>query len=281
MSEPIVHLAEVEPGILLMRMQDRSSHNAFSDALVTGLFDAFDSVASNPTAKAVILTGYDSYFTTGGTRKGLLDIHEYEPSSLEKRMEEARKAFKRIDQGEHRESLGETCFAILEFWLGQSDAFTRYSRSRPMTICHGSFHRDQLLFPEDGTKPPWIIDWQNVSTNIGAIDLARIIVSGLLPAQRRQHERRLVALYRTLLREHGVIDYPEQELLDDYRFGLMNVILFHSLILADYPVEVIQKYWSAPEPFWEVLFHNPAEAAKEWDVLGWMKRAIRSSAAGT
>ncbi len=76
MSDPVVDLVEVEPGILLMKMQDRSSHNAFSDALVTSLFGAFDSVASNTTSKAVILTGYDSYFATGGTRKGLLDIHE-------------------------------------------------------------------------------------------------------------------------------------------------------------------------------------------------------------
>jgi polyketide biosynthesis enoyl-CoA hydratase PksI len=76
MSDPVVALVEVEPGILLMRMQDRSSHNAFSDALVAGLLDAFHTVASNTTAKAVILTGYDSYFATGGTRKGLLDIHE-------------------------------------------------------------------------------------------------------------------------------------------------------------------------------------------------------------
>lgn len=76
MSDPVVDLAEVEPDILLMRMQDRSSHNAFSDALATGLLNAFDSVASNTTAKAVILTGYDTYFATGGTRKGLLDIHE-------------------------------------------------------------------------------------------------------------------------------------------------------------------------------------------------------------
>jgi thiamine kinase-like enzyme len=150
-----------------------------------------------------------------------------------------------------------------------------------MTMCHGSFHRDQLLFPNDGAGPPWVIDWQNVSTNIGAIDLARIIVNGLLPAQRQQHERRLLALYHTMLREHGVTGHPEQDLLDDYRFGLMNVILFHSLILADYPVEVIQKYWTARTPFWEVLFHWPGEAAKEWDVLEWMKQAVSSSAAST
>jgi polyketide biosynthesis enoyl-CoA hydratase PksI len=55
-------------------MQDRVHRNAFSDALVTGLLQAFDSIASNQEAKAVILTGYDTYFATGGTRQGLLDM---------------------------------------------------------------------------------------------------------------------------------------------------------------------------------------------------------------
>jgi 4-carboxy-3-alkylbut-2-enoyl-[acp] decarboxylase len=76
MSEPAVELMEVEPGILRVRMQDRVHHNGFSDALVTGLLEAFDSIARLDTARTVILTGYESYFATGGTRKGLLDIHE-------------------------------------------------------------------------------------------------------------------------------------------------------------------------------------------------------------
>ena len=76
MSEPAVELIEIEPGILRVTMQDRGHGNALSDALAGGLLEAFSSIASHPSAKTVILTGYDTYFATGGTRQGLLDLHE-------------------------------------------------------------------------------------------------------------------------------------------------------------------------------------------------------------
>ena len=60
MSEPVVELVEVEPGILRVRMQNRAGGNAFSDALSAGLLQAFDSIAANEKLKAVILTGYDT-----------------------------------------------------------------------------------------------------------------------------------------------------------------------------------------------------------------------------
>jgi polyketide biosynthesis enoyl-CoA hydratase PksI len=75
MNESAVELSEVEPGILRVLMRDRANGNAFTDALATGLIQAFADVAAYPEAKAVILTGCDSYFATGGTRQGLLDLH--------------------------------------------------------------------------------------------------------------------------------------------------------------------------------------------------------------
>jgi polyketide biosynthesis enoyl-CoA hydratase PksI len=76
MSESAVELSEVEPGILRVRMQDRVHRNAFSDALTLGLIEVFQTIGSHHHCKAVILTGYDSYFATGGTREGLLSLHE-------------------------------------------------------------------------------------------------------------------------------------------------------------------------------------------------------------
>lgn len=76
MSEPAVELLEIEPGILRVTMQDRGHGNAFSDALAGGLLEVFQAIGSHPSAKTVILTGYDTYFATGGTRQGLLDLHE-------------------------------------------------------------------------------------------------------------------------------------------------------------------------------------------------------------
>jgi acyl transferase domain-containing protein/enoyl-CoA hydratase/carnithine racemase/aryl carrier-like protein len=61
-------------GVAVVQMQDRDAKNMFSDALVAGLKEAFDRLAALPACKAVVLTGYDSYFATGGTRETLLAI---------------------------------------------------------------------------------------------------------------------------------------------------------------------------------------------------------------
>ncbi len=76
MSEPVVDLTEIEPGILRVTMQDRAHANSFSDALTSGLIEVFAEIDSHATAKTVILTGYDTYFATGGTRRGLINLHE-------------------------------------------------------------------------------------------------------------------------------------------------------------------------------------------------------------
>ena len=60
-------------GVLLVELHDRDARNLFSEALVSGVSDVFAHVAANP-YKAVVLTGYDSYFASGGTRDSLLAI---------------------------------------------------------------------------------------------------------------------------------------------------------------------------------------------------------------
>lgn len=76
MTPSVVDLCEVEPGIVQLTMQDRLHKNTFSDELVRGLIQSFESIRTNSSYKAVILTGYDNYFASGGTKEGLLDIHE-------------------------------------------------------------------------------------------------------------------------------------------------------------------------------------------------------------
>ena len=72
----MVHTEQLEPGIFLIRMQDRTHGNAFSDALTLGLLDTFAKLSLEQNCKVVVLTGYDTYFATGGTREGLIALHE-------------------------------------------------------------------------------------------------------------------------------------------------------------------------------------------------------------
>ena len=75
-QESIISITWLDPGICELKMQDRRSKNAFSAELVQGLITAFDSIRDNPECRVVILTGYDSYFLSGGTQQRLLDLSQ-------------------------------------------------------------------------------------------------------------------------------------------------------------------------------------------------------------
>lgn len=74
-SSPVVELTEESGGVALIQMRDTANRNTFTGELVQGLNGAFAAIAQEK-LKAVILTGYDSYFATGGTQEGLLQLSE-------------------------------------------------------------------------------------------------------------------------------------------------------------------------------------------------------------
>lgn len=74
--ESAVDLREIRPDIVQVTMQDRINKNTLSYELTLGLLQAFKTIQANESYKVVLLTGYDNYFCTGGTREGLLSIQE-------------------------------------------------------------------------------------------------------------------------------------------------------------------------------------------------------------
>jgi polyketide biosynthesis enoyl-CoA hydratase PksI len=78
MQNNVVALQELEPGIVQMTMQDHASKNGFTPELTAGLVHAFMKVKENPDWKVVILTGYDNYFASGGTKAALMWLQEGE-----------------------------------------------------------------------------------------------------------------------------------------------------------------------------------------------------------
>ncbi|ASA19521.1 polyketide synthase [Paenibacillus donghaensis] len=76
MTEAVVQVTEIEPGIVQVTMQDRFHKNTFSNALLQGLIEAFQRIEASDQYKVVILTGYDHYFASGGTKEVLLSIQE-------------------------------------------------------------------------------------------------------------------------------------------------------------------------------------------------------------
>ncbi|MBO9699913.1 MAG: polyketide synthase dehydratase domain-containing protein [Sporocytophaga sp.] len=63
-------------GILVVKMEDREAKNMFSGAFIEGMNEVFEHVEKSTTYKAVVLIGYDNYFSSGGTKENLLDIQE-------------------------------------------------------------------------------------------------------------------------------------------------------------------------------------------------------------
>ncbi|MEN2424922.1 polyketide synthase [Chromobacterium vaccinii] len=76
MSGPVVAVENVLPGVALIRMQDRANKNTFTFEMIDRLTEAFAEAGARQDIRAVVLTGYDSYFSSGGTQEGLRDLFE-------------------------------------------------------------------------------------------------------------------------------------------------------------------------------------------------------------
>jgi polyketide biosynthesis enoyl-CoA hydratase PksI len=71
-----VEFRDAADGVALVTMCDRISKNAFSEGLVEGLRLAYCKAGESDRYRALVLTGYDTYFATGATRENLLALAE-------------------------------------------------------------------------------------------------------------------------------------------------------------------------------------------------------------
>lgn len=69
-SEPVA-FEVLTGGVALVRMQDVSNYNVFTDELLAGLEAAFAAIAARDEIRAVVLTGTDKVFSMGGTPSAL------------------------------------------------------------------------------------------------------------------------------------------------------------------------------------------------------------------
>lgn len=90
-------------------------------------------------------------------------------------------------------------------------------RSGPLTVTHGDFRLDNLLFGTAAGEPPvTTVDWQTPGHGHPVGDLSYFCGAGLLPDDRRLHERDLADLYASALGEYGV-DVDSAWLWEQYR----------------------------------------------------------------
>jgi hypothetical protein len=107
------------------------------------------------------------------------------------------------------------------------DLLPRFSRSlvatrQPDTVVHTDFRLDNMFF--DGAHDAVVFDWQSLSTGQGLYDVAWFIVGSFPAHLRRANEHRLLALYRETLLSHGVDPGNVDEVFEEYRRHLLNII---------------------------------------------------------
>lgn len=122
----------------------------------------------------------------------------------------------------YRDRLDGEVMVLAERLMAGLDGYLA-DRPRPWTVLHGDFRLDNLLF---GGPRVAVVDWQTVRIGPPFSDLSYFIGSGLLPEDRRRHERGLVESYRVALAGAGVEVGPG-ECWEGYRRGC-----FDGLIMA-------------------------------------------------
>jgi hypothetical protein len=103
-------------------------------------------------------------------------------------------------------------------------------------LVHGDYRLDNLLFGHDGGVT--VVDWQTVTVGIGPADIAYFLGSGLLPDDRRRHERPLMARYGGAMRAAGV-DVTDDVLWSGYELGAASGYLM--AVIASQLVEQTER----------------------------------------
>ena len=114
------------------------------------------------------------------------------------------------------ERLGQSAASL----FAQFQAVQRHQATLPRTVCHGDMHIGNSYILPDGSGG--LIDWQLTSKGFCMHDISYLLASGLSVAERRAHERDLLAFYREQLLEHGLTEAPDAEVLwREYRRAMV------------------------------------------------------------
>jgi hypothetical protein len=112
-------------------------------------------------------------------------------------------------------------------------------RGGPLTVTHGDYRLDNMLFGTTPEGPPLaVVDWQTASTGPALTDASYFLGAGLLPEDRRTHERDLVREYHKALVAGGVEDYDWDACWTDYRrfsFGGLVMAIAASMLVERTP----------------------------------------------
>ena len=125
-------------------------------------------------------------------------------------------------------------FVIADKFGDGLSAVLEAAASGNQTLNHGDCHLGNLFFRDDEVV---FTDWQNVMVTSPALDIAYFIQGSLSVETRRGHERELLDIYLSTLRENGVTEYSPDQLIEDYRRGLLRTLIPSVLSVANLDME--------------------------------------------
>lgn len=158
--------------------------------------------------------------------------------------------------GEVREFYEKLFDRLPLFW--ETYLLPRFRESKHLTLIHGDAYFSNFLCPRvPGSGPTYLLDWQSPEFDLGAYDLVNMLATFWTPEQRHeeQREEKLLRLYHRVLQVQGVKNYSWDDLLNDYRFGIIFWVLM--------PVQ--DGYDGSDKDYWWPKMQCLLAAFREWD----------------
>ena len=103
----------------------------------------------------------------------------------------------------------------------------------PVTLLHGDFRLDNLLFGRHDSDPSLaVVDWQACRRGRGVGDIAYFMAMSVDGSKRAEIEMDLLHAYHEVLVEGGVRDYSFDRCLHDYRLAILDRVSFIVMVAA-------------------------------------------------
>jgi len=135
----------------------------------------------------------------------------------------------------------------------------------PVTLVHGDYRVDNLLFPPGAGDPPVVIDWPAVALCNPGVDTGYFLSGSVNSTDRSASIEQLSRHYWDNLREHGVTGYSLDECLLDCRLGVLDALYRHTIYYSvfDLTADRAQRLWRA-------IRSRHEAAIEELDLLGFL-----------
>lgn len=134
----------------------------------------------------------------------------------------------------------------------------RFHTGKNITLTHGDAYFANFLSPKDTrSTAAYLLDWQSPGFEIGAYDLVNLCATFWTSEQRQRDQREVQILrrYHAALQAHGVQSYTWDEMLTDYKIGLIFWLLM--------PVQ--DCYGGSKTSYWWPKMQCLVAAFREWN----------------